>query len=50
MQVVGQETCGPCGMAWRNAFIPGVIELIDYMENIPKCLDVKTIQTSCNRC
>ncbi|MGI6156191.1 MAG: 6-phospho-alpha-glucosidase [Enterococcus lemanii] len=30
--VVGQETCGPGGMAYGMRSIPGVIELIDYME------------------
>ncbi|WP_086350558.1 6-phospho-alpha-glucosidase [Candidatus Enterococcus clewellii] len=30
--VVGQETCGPGGMAYAMRSIPGVIELIDYME------------------
>lgn len=29
---VGQETCGPGGMAYGMRSIPGVIELIDYME------------------
>lgn len=31
-QVVGQETCGPGGMAYGMRSIGGVIELIDYME------------------
>ncbi|EOH96982.1 hypothetical protein UAY_02714 [Enterococcus moraviensis ATCC BAA-383] len=30
--VVGQETCGPGGVAYAMRSIPGVIELIDYME------------------
>lgn len=30
--VVGQETCGPGGMAYGMRSIPGVVELIDYME------------------
>lgn len=30
--VVGQETCGPGGIAYGMRSIPGVIELIDYME------------------
>ncbi|MGO2695517.1 6-phospho-alpha-glucosidase [Bavariicoccus seileri] len=30
--VVGQETCGPGGMAYGMRSIPGVIELVDYME------------------
>lgn len=30
--VVGQETCGPGGMAYGLRSIPGVLELIDYME------------------
>lgn len=30
--VVGQETCGPGGMAYGLRSIPGVIELIDFME------------------
>jgi maltose-6'-phosphate glucosidase len=30
--VVGQETCGPGGVAYGMRSIPGVIELIDYME------------------
>lgn len=30
--VVGQETCGPGGMAYGMRSITGVIELIDYME------------------
>ena len=30
--VLGQETCGPGGMAYGMRSIPGVVELIDYME------------------
>lgn len=30
--VVGQETCGPGGMAYGLRSIPGVIQLVDYME------------------
>ncbi|WEG73478.1 6-phospho-alpha-glucosidase [Vagococcus intermedius] len=30
--VVGQETCGPGGIAYGMRSIPGVIELVDYME------------------
>lgn len=30
--VVGQETCGPGGIAYGMRSIPGVLELIDYME------------------
>ncbi|MEO1772261.1 6-phospho-alpha-glucosidase [Candidatus Enterococcus ferrettii] len=30
--VVGQETCGPGGVAYGMRSIPGVIELIDFME------------------
>lgn len=30
--VIGQETCGPGGMAYGMRSIPGVVELIDYME------------------
>lgn len=30
--VVGQETCGPGGIAYGMRSIAGVIELIDYME------------------
>lgn len=30
--VVGQETCGPGGIAYGMRSIPGVIEIIDYME------------------
>lgn len=30
--VVGQETCGPGGMAYAMRSIPGVIELVDHME------------------
>ena len=30
--VVGQETCGPGGMAYRLRSIPGVLENIEYME------------------
>lgn len=30
--VVGQETCGPGGIAYGLRSIPGVLELIDYME------------------
>ncbi|MDT2745918.1 6-phospho-alpha-glucosidase [Vagococcus fluvialis] len=30
--VVGQETCGPGGLAYGLRSIPGVIELVDYME------------------
>ncbi len=30
--VVGQETCGPGGIAYGLRSIPGVIELVDYME------------------
>lgn len=30
--VLGQETCGPGGIAYGMRSIPGVIELIDYME------------------
>lgn len=30
--VVGQETCGPGGVAYGMRSIPGVIELLDYME------------------
>lgn len=31
-KVVGQETCGPGGMAYGMRSIPGVIEILDYME------------------
>lgn len=31
-RVVGQETCGPGGLAYGMRSIPGVIELVDYME------------------
>ena len=34
--VVGQETCGPGGMAYGMRSIPGVIEIIDYMEKYSK--------------
>ena len=37
--VVGQETCGPGGIAYGMRSIGGVIGLIDYMEKISKCLD-----------
>lgn len=30
--VVGQETCGPGGIAYGMRSIPGVIEILDYME------------------
>ncbi|MEK4298800.1 6-phospho-alpha-glucosidase [Oceanobacillus sp. FSL W8-0428] len=30
--VVGQETCGPGGIAYGMRSIPGVLELVDYME------------------
>lgn len=30
--VLGQETCGPGGIAYGMRSIPGVIELVDYME------------------
>jgi len=30
--VIGQETCGPGGIAYGMRSIPGVLELIDYME------------------
>ena len=33
--VVGQETCGPGGIAYGMRSIGGVLELVDYMENIP---------------
>ena len=36
--VVGQETCGPGGLAYGLRSIPGVIENIDYMEKYsPNC-------------
>ncbi|MGN1277348.1 MAG: 6-phospho-alpha-glucosidase, partial [Floccifex sp.] len=36
--VVGQETCGPGGMAYGLRSIPGVLENIDYMEKYsPNC-------------
>ncbi|GIN05910.1 maltose-6'-phosphate glucosidase [Shouchella clausii] len=31
-RVVGQETCGPGGIAYGMRSIPGVLELVDYME------------------
>ncbi|WP_152657131.1 6-phospho-alpha-glucosidase [Oceanobacillus sp. CFH 90083] len=30
--VIGQETCGPGGIAYGMRSIPGVLELVDYME------------------
>lgn len=32
--VVGQETCGPGGIAYGMRSITGMLEIIDYMENI----------------
>lgn len=32
--VLGQETCGPGGIAYGMRSIGGVIEILDYMENI----------------
>ena len=36
--VVGQETCGPGGIAYGMRSIGGVIEILDYMENIHQML------------
>ena len=36
--VVGQETCGPGGMAYGMRSIPDIMQLIDYMEKYsPNC-------------
>ena len=32
--VVGQETCGPGGIAYGMRSIGGVLEILDYMEKI----------------
>lgn len=45
--VVGQETCGPGGIAYGMRSIGGVLELVDYMENIhqmPGCSTTPTRQ------
>lgn len=42
--VVGQETCGPGGIAYGMRSIGGVLELVDYMENIHQMPGCSTIQ------
>lgn len=47
--VVGQETCGPGGIAYGMRSITGMLEIIDYMENILRiagCLITLILQLS----
>ena len=48
--VVGQETCGPGGIAYGMRSIPGVLEIIDYMENIHQMHGCLTIQIPLQLC
>lgn len=48
--VVGQETCGPGGIAYGMRSIAGVLENIDYMEKIfSKMLDAELFQSGIDR-
>lgn len=46
--VVGQETCGPGGIAYGMRSIGGVLELVDYMENIHQTPGCSTTQPGSN--